>query len=39
MCQWGAFGMAKKGRKADEIIKYYYPEAKITTVGTIRDKL
>jgi len=38
MCQWGAFGMAKKGRKADEIIKYYYPEAKIATVGTIRDK-
>lgn len=29
MCQWGAFGMARKGKKADEILKYYYPGAEI----------
>ena len=39
MCQWGAFGQAKVGRKADEILKYYYPGVEITTIGKIRDKL
>ena len=25
MCQWGAYFMAKRGKKYNEIIKYYYP--------------
>lgn len=29
MCQWGAYGMAKKGVKVDEILKFYYPGSKI----------
>jgi stage II sporulation protein D len=29
MCQWGAFGMARQGYKAEEILEYYYPGAKI----------
>jgi len=28
MCQWGARGMARKGKKALEILAYYYPGAK-----------
>ena len=37
MCQWGAYGMARKGKKADEILKYYYPGAEITTLDKIVD--
>lgn len=29
MCQWGAFTMAKKGKGAEEILRYYYPGTKI----------
>ncbi|MFA4981815.1 MAG: SpoIID/LytB domain-containing protein [Candidatus Omnitrophota bacterium] len=36
MCQWGAFGMAKKKKKADEILKYYYPGAEITTIDKLK---
>ena len=39
MCQWGAFGMANSGRKAEEIIRHYYPGSEITTIDKIRDKL
>jgi stage II sporulation protein D len=39
MCQWGAFGMASQGKKADEILKFYYPGAEIATIDTIRSKL
>lgn len=35
MCQWGAFGMSQKGKKCDEILKYYYPGTEIATI----DKL
>jgi len=35
MCQWGAFGMSEKGKKCEEILKFYYPGAEITTI----DKL
>jgi len=35
MCQWGAFGMSEKGKKAEEILKFYYPGAEITTVDTL----
>lgn len=30
MCQWGAYGMSKKGYSAEEILKFYYPGAQIT---------
>jgi stage II sporulation protein D len=36
MCQWGAYGMARKGKKADEILKYYYPGTEISTVDKIK---
>jgi stage II sporulation protein D len=29
MCQWGAFGMALRGYKLQQILEYYYPGAKI----------
>lgn len=29
MCQWGAFGMATEGWKAEDILDYYYPGAEI----------
>lgn len=39
MCQWGAFGMASQGKKADEILKFYYPGAEVVTIDKIRSKL
>ena len=39
MCQWGAFGMASQGKKADEILKHYYPGAEIVTIESIKNKL
>lgn len=39
MCQWGAYGMARKGKNAEEILKFYYPGAEITTIDKIKDKL
>jgi stage II sporulation protein D len=38
MCQWGAYGMAKKGKKAEEILQHYYPGAEITTIDKVVDK-
>lgn len=35
MCQWGAYGMSRKGKSAEEILKYYYPGAEITTIDKI----
>lgn len=32
MCQWGAFAMAKKGKTAEEILRYYYPGARVVTL-------
>ncbi|MFA5411478.1 MAG: SpoIID/LytB domain-containing protein [Candidatus Omnitrophota bacterium] len=29
LCQWGAYFMAKAGRRYDEILKYYYPGAQV----------
>ncbi len=29
MCQWGAYYMSKKGFSAEEILRFYYPGAKI----------
>ena len=33
LCQWGAYFMAKQGYKYDEILKYYYPGAKVYSVA------
>jgi SpoIID/LytB domain protein len=27
MCQWGAKTLGEKGKKAREILKFYYPDA------------
>lgn len=32
MCQCGAQGMARKGKKAEQILSYYYPHSKISTI-------
>ena len=32
MCQWGAYFMAKQGYNYDEILKYYYPQAEISSI-------
>lgn len=39
MCQWGAKGMADRAKKDDDILKHYYPEAEITTIDKIVDKI
>ncbi|MGE4357742.1 MAG: SpoIID/LytB domain-containing protein [Candidatus Omnitrophota bacterium] len=33
LCQWGAYFMAIKGYKAEEILKYYYPGAEIKKIS------
>jgi stage II sporulation protein D len=38
MCQWGALGMAKKGKRYDEILKYYYPGSEIKSIDSARPK-
>ncbi|HHT49103.1 MAG TPA: SpoIID/LytB domain-containing protein [Firmicutes bacterium] len=30
LCQWGAHALAKGGKSPEEIIKHYYPKAKVT---------
>lgn len=39
LCQWGAYGMARRGMKAGQILSYYYPGSEITTIDKIADKL
>jgi stage II sporulation protein D len=39
MCQWGAYGMARAGKKTGQILKFYYPGAEIKKIDAIRDKL
>ena len=36
MCQWGAYGQARKGKKVDEILQYYYPGSEISTIDKIK---
>jgi len=36
MCQWGAYEMARKGKKCEEILQYYYPGAEITTIDKVK---
>ncbi|NQS99788.1 MAG: SpoIID/LytB domain-containing protein [Candidatus Omnitrophica bacterium] len=37
MCQWGAFFMSKKRFNAEQILDYYYTEAKIKKIDQITD--
>jgi stage II sporulation protein D len=37
MCQWGAKVMGEKGRKMDEILRQYYPDARLAKLGRGRD--
>lgn len=32
LCQWGAYFMAKEGYSAEEILKYYYPLARLSSL-------
>lgn len=32
MCQWGAKGMAEEGHAYSDILKFYYPDAELTTI-------
>lgn len=38
MCQWGAYGMSRDGRKAEQILKYYYPGAEIVTIDNLTSR-
>ena len=38
MCQWGAFGMARQGKKAEDILQYYYPGTEIVSIDKIPGK-
>jgi stage II sporulation protein D len=33
LCQWGAYFMAKQGYTAKQILRYYYPESDVKTLG------
>lgn len=33
LCQWGGYFMAKQGYTASQILKYYYPQADVETLG------
>ncbi len=37
MCQWGAYGMARQKKKCEEILKYYYPGAEISTIDKLKQ--
>ncbi|MBI1976364.1 MAG: SpoIID/LytB domain-containing protein [Candidatus Omnitrophica bacterium] len=32
LCQWGAYGMSRQGKKMEEILSYYYPGAEIVKI-------
>ncbi|MCX5680041.1 MAG: SpoIID/LytB domain-containing protein [Candidatus Omnitrophica bacterium] len=38
MCQWGAYGMALRGKKCDDILKYYYPGTEIMAIDKLPSK-
>jgi len=35
MCQWGAYSMARRGLKAEDILRFYYPGARIVDMKDI----
>lgn len=39
LCQWGAYGQARKGAKVADILQYYYPGSEITTIDAVAKKL
>ncbi|MDD4879422.1 MAG: hypothetical protein PHR22_03075, partial [Candidatus Omnitrophica bacterium] len=36
LCQWGAYYMSRAGKKADEILGFYYPGSKITDLKDVK---
>jgi len=36
LCQWGAYYMSRAGKKAAEILEYYYPGSKVTDYRDIK---
>ena len=36
MCQWGAYGLGKKGKSAEEILKFYYPGAEVAAIDELK---
>jgi peptidoglycan hydrolase-like amidase len=38
MCQWGAYGQSRKGKKAEDILGYYYPGAAIVTIDKVKSR-
>ncbi len=36
MCQWGAYGLAQKGKTAEQILKFYYPGAEIASIDKVK---
>lgn len=38
MCQWGAYGLSKKGRTAEEILRFYYPGTKVMPLDKLKDR-
>lgn len=38
MCQWGAYGLSKRGKTAEQILHYYYPGTAIMTLDKISNK-
>jgi len=39
MCQWGAFGQARAGKKCEEILDWYYHGTEITTIDKLVRKI
>ncbi len=37
LCQWGMQGQALEGKRADEILKYYYPGSRLQQADQIED--
>jgi stage II sporulation protein D len=37
MCQWGAFEMARRGKKCEDILQYYYPGTEIVTIDKVKQ--
>lgn len=36
MCQWGAYGLGKKGKTAGEILQFYYPGSEIVSIAALK---
>jgi stage II sporulation protein D len=38
MCQWGAYYMSRAGKKAEEVLNFYYPGSKIANYYTLNNQ-